>query len=280
MALKERKQITGTTAQINAYAGHEGQVVWDTSKKTLVGMSGTAGTNYPLATQEYADNSVSQLEGKVEASNAAFTEALNKKENAGVCLPLTGGTLTGPVFLTGTNHIWAVIEDEYKGLELGGGNAYWDGAALFLRNNNAVGPEEAGQWGLVAHKTASKEEGILIGRTNNLWFNYKVVERVEGFYTTQFTGGHCDVHRYVTGLQIVTADITIPANQLSVTLTFTKPFINTAYSIAASGRSAYGDTAITWDEITNTSIKLSRKSYAGTYNFDTLTKCTFIGRWL
>ena len=55
MAIKERKQITGTTAQIDAYKGHEGQIVWDKDKKTFVGMSGTAGKNYPLAPQAYVD---------------------------------------------------------------------------------------------------------------------------------------------------------------------------------------------------------------------------------
>jgi hypothetical protein len=71
MAIKERKQITGTTAQIQAYAGHEGQIVWDKDKKTFVGMSGTAGKNYPLAPKEYVDNKVAK------------------------CLPLTGGLLSG-----------------------------------------------------------------------------------------------------------------------------------------------------------------------------------------
>ena len=73
MAIKERKQITGTTAQIQAYAGHEGQIVWDKDKKTFVGMSGTAGKNYPLASQEYVAS----------------------KEDKGVCLPKTGGLLSG-----------------------------------------------------------------------------------------------------------------------------------------------------------------------------------------
>ena len=77
MAIKERKQITGTTAQIDAYAGHEGQIVWDKEKKTFVGMSGTAGKNYPLAPQAYVD------------------EGLEGKEDKGTCLPKSGGTLLG-----------------------------------------------------------------------------------------------------------------------------------------------------------------------------------------
>lgn len=86
MAIKERKQITGTTEQINAYAGHEGQIVWDKEKKTFVGMSGTAGTNYPLATKEYADSKY---------------------------LPLTGGTLTGNLIANPKNGEFAIELSEF-----------------------------------------------------------------------------------------------------------------------------------------------------------------------
>lgn len=77
MAIKERKQITGTTEQIDAYAGHEGQIVWDKEKKTLVGMSGTAGTNYPLASQIYVASEVAK-----KASLVELTEGLAGKANA------------------------------------------------------------------------------------------------------------------------------------------------------------------------------------------------------
>lgn len=76
MAIKERKQITGTTEQINAYAGHEGQIVWDKEKKTFVGMSGTAGENYPLASQTYVANEFAK-----KASLVELTEGLAGKAN-------------------------------------------------------------------------------------------------------------------------------------------------------------------------------------------------------
>lgn len=53
MTIKQRKQLTGTTAQINAYAGVEGQLVWNKTTKLWVGMSGTAGTNYPMASERH-----------------------------------------------------------------------------------------------------------------------------------------------------------------------------------------------------------------------------------
>lgn len=100
MAIKERKQITGTTAQIDAYAGHEGQIVWDKEKKTFVGMSGTAGTNYPLAPKEYVDNEVAKVKPTGDyATNAQLTEGLAGKEDKGVCLPKTGGLLSGHILL-------------------------------------------------------------------------------------------------------------------------------------------------------------------------------------
>lgn len=296
MAIKERKQITGTEAQIKGYAGHNGVLAYATDTKHLHVLSGTAGTTTKLANvsdlpatvdvsskadKTYVDTELAKKQPKGDyATKTALTEALNKKENAGVCLPLTGGTLTGPLFLTETNHIQAVVDDLQKGLELGGGDTYKNGASLFLRNNNATGSEESGRWGLVAHNATSKKEGILIGRTDNILFNGKEVERADGYYITQFTGGFCAVHRYVTGLQLVSAAITIPMNKKVVTLTFTKPFIDNTYSITNSFKYYPSNTHITWDSPTATSINFYRRDYAADYSFDTYITCAFIGRWL
>lgn len=85
MAIKQRKQLTGTTAQINAYAGVEGQLVWDKTKKKWVGMSGTAGTNYPMASESHTHsisnvtNLQSTLDGK--ATSKDLTDGLAGKAN-------------------------------------------------------------------------------------------------------------------------------------------------------------------------------------------------------
>ena len=83
MAIKQRKQITGTTEQINAYAGVEGLLVWDKTKKKLVGMSGTAGTNYPMASESHT-HSISDvtglqnaLDGKQAKGDYATTKTLS-----------------------------------------------------------------------------------------------------------------------------------------------------------------------------------------------------------
>lgn len=49
MAIKQRKQITGTTSQINSFAGHEGVLAFDKQTKHLHVLSGTAGTTTKLA---------------------------------------------------------------------------------------------------------------------------------------------------------------------------------------------------------------------------------------
>lgn len=92
MAIKQRKQVTGTTAQINAYAGVEGQLVWDKTKKKWVGMSGTAGTNYPMASESHTHsisnvtNLQSTLDGKQPkgdyATSKALTDGLAGKANS------------------------------------------------------------------------------------------------------------------------------------------------------------------------------------------------------
>ena len=312
MAIIERKQLTGTTEQINAYAGHNGQLVFDKTTKHLHVLSGTAGTTTKLANADDISASV-DISGKADkaevslkadktyvdeqlatkqptgdyATNTALTqglagltEALNKKENAGASLPLTGGTLTGPLYLTETNYIRAVVEEMYKGLELGGGSTFKNGASLFLRNNNATKPEESGHWGLAAHDATSEKESLLVGSTDNIMFNGKVVERVDGFYTTQFTGGFCNVHRYVTGLQIAFAAITIPMNKKVVTLTFTRPFIDNTYSITTSKRSYPSVMDIAWDSPTATGVSFYRRASDGELGFGTYLTCAFIGRWL
>lgn len=194
-------------------------------------------------------------------------------------LQLTGGTLTGALHMTKDTHIWAVLDETLKGLELGGGKDYKIGACLFLRNNSATGEGESGQWGLAAQDASSGAEGVLIGRADNLWFNGGLVERSSEIFGSVIEGGFYDVYRYATGLQIIIAGVTIPANQLGLTFTFPRPFINQSYSIAANAYTEYGDMAVTWALDTTTSIKLYRKFYDGNYHLPSYVKCAFIGKW-
>lgn len=85
MAIIQRKQLTGTTAQINAYAGVEGQLVWDKTTKRWVGMSGTAGTNYPMASEHHQHSiaNVTDLQKALDskANKTELTEGLADKAN-------------------------------------------------------------------------------------------------------------------------------------------------------------------------------------------------------
>lgn len=85
MAIKQRKQVTGTTEQINAYAGVEGQLVWNKTTKRWVGMSGTAGTNYPMASERHQHSiaNVTDLQKALDskATKTELTEGLAGKAN-------------------------------------------------------------------------------------------------------------------------------------------------------------------------------------------------------
>ncbi len=106
MAIKQRKQVTGTTEQINAYAGVEGQLVWDKTKKKWVGLSGTAGTNYPVASEK-------DLAGKANARHthyisdvAALNETLKSK------LDVTGKAV-GAIVADSANSVdWSGVKNK------------------------------------------------------------------------------------------------------------------------------------------------------------------------
>lgn len=70
MAIKERKQITGTEAQIKGYAGHNGVLAYATDTKHLHVLSGTAGTTTKLA-------NMSDIPAHVDISGKADTTYVN-----------------------------------------------------------------------------------------------------------------------------------------------------------------------------------------------------------
>lgn len=179
MAIKERKQITGTTAQINAYEGHEGQIVWDKEKKTFVGMSGTAGKNYPLAPKEYVDNEVAKVNTELQktnaevakkqpkgdyATNAQLTEGLAGKEDKGTCLPLSGGNISGQLHFYGVSRIQRIHNENL--LEICGGNEWNTGAVVRLYDNDYSVPGWEG-----ACSMASGLDDVLVITNGALSFN-------------------------------------------------------------------------------------------------------------
>jgi hypothetical protein len=98
MAIKERKQITGTEAQIKGYAGHNGVLAYATDTKHLHVLSGTAGTTTKLANvsdipapvdisgkadKTYVDTELAKKQAKGDyATNTALTSGLAGKANS------------------------------------------------------------------------------------------------------------------------------------------------------------------------------------------------------
>lgn len=200
MAIKERKQITGTTEQINAYAGHEGQIVWDKEKKTLVGMSGTAGENYPLAPKEYVDNKVAK------------------------CLPLTGGTIT--VGITSTDS--GVIRQATSGNHslFMGGMGLTDGAYLAVFGKDWVDDRKGGFQltscsGYATHSLKGMPNGYLS------WDDKEVVT-----LASRGGDGRKGWIRYTSGIQICWA-INVQTNSAGRTsFGFPVPFASAPYVVA------------------------------------------------
>ena len=97
MAIKERKQITGTEAQIKGYAGHNGVLAYATDTKHLHVLSGTAGTTTKLANMSdipalvdisgkadrtYVDTELAKKQAKGDyATTTALNDGLAGKAN-------------------------------------------------------------------------------------------------------------------------------------------------------------------------------------------------------
>lgn len=77
MTIKERKQITGTAAQIKGFAGHNGVLAYATDTKHLHVLSGTAGTTTELANR----TDIPDITGK--ADTTYVNAELAKKQNKG-----------------------------------------------------------------------------------------------------------------------------------------------------------------------------------------------------
>jgi hypothetical protein len=98
MAIIERKQLTGSTAKINQYAGHEGQLVFDKTTKHLHVLSGTAGNSTKLANvsdipapvdisgkadKTYVDTELAKKQAQGDyATTSALTSGLAGKANS------------------------------------------------------------------------------------------------------------------------------------------------------------------------------------------------------
>ena len=245
MAIKERKQITGTTEQINAYEGHEGQIVWDKEKKTLVGMSGTAGKNYPLAPKEYVDNEVAK------------------------CLPLTGGQMTGNiVFGTGAIYQGMSTSGDFRELLLGSdakedpfGNA---GAYLALRNSGGAYEPLRGSFTLHTRLADGTEPYKLVGKTNGdlTWGGKPIIREVSG--GTYSEGGNYYVS-FSNGLKIQT--IYVHTTEHHAIVNFWVPFtqLPALYVTRIGGPDSFDGYGVLWNSLTSAKVITTSAQLAGDF---------------
>lgn len=208
MAIIERKQLTGTTEQINAYAGHNGQLAFDKTTKHLHVLSGTAGASTKLA-------NVSDI------------------PDVSGYLPLSGGNLESGLSFRDLSKIDANTSSEYKALELRSAKNWEGGAALYLRHNEATGPRERGSWGLAA-KDAKGVDRLLQGIEDHLYFNGAEVERNISTSTSRLSDGSSVVERRFSSSLMIIAGLSSLLAGDSRTITFKAPFASYDYAAVAA----------------------------------------------
>lgn len=223
MAIKERKQITGTTAQIDAYAGHEGQIVWDKEKKTFVGMSGTAGNNYPLASQTYVDTQF---------------------------LPLSGGNITGALHLKFGGQLFQSKDPEnnygYTILTSKGDGAL-NSCALLLANHDST--EKGSMILRYTDGSGDIHDLYMSGENDEIYWNNRAVETISTFGSNYI--------RYANGLQIVFARVSIPSSG-TVIYNYPVPFVGEV-SVVSSQNQTLSINSVDWSATTQCQVSSAWK---------------------
>lgn len=264
MAIKERKQITGTEAQIKGYTGHNGVLAYATDTKHLHVLSGTAGTTTKLANMSdipapvdisgkadktevalkadktYVDTELAKKQPTGDyATNSALTTGLAEKANVSDIpdvskyLPLAGGNLEGILSFKNLSTIASNTTSIYNGLEVRSAQIWEGGASLYLRTNEATGLREKGSWG-IASKDANGVDHLLQGIENKLYYEGAEVERNISTATFSLPGGGSAIERrFSSSLMIVTGKLSLIKGG-SETITFKTPFNSSDYSVAVA----------------------------------------------
>lgn len=273
MAIIERKQLTGTTEQINAYAGHKGQLAFDKTTNHLHVLSGTAGTTTKLAnvsdipapvdisgkadktevslkadkayvdtqlatkqpTGDYATNTAltTGLAGKADISDIPDVSSFATTAELDKYLPLSGGNLKGLLSFRGTSSIDSNTSSYYKGLEIRSSEKWEGGAAIYLRTNEATGVHEGGSWG-ISSRDADDTVHQLQGIRGSLYYDGAEVERLISKSTFRLpTGGSAIEWRFSSGFMCITGEMALTKGS-SETVTFKTPFSSYDYSVAVA----------------------------------------------
>ena len=268
MTIIERKQLTGTTEQINAYAGHQGQLAFDKTTKHLHVLSGTAGASTKLANvsdipapvdisgkadKAYVDTELAKKQATGDyATNTALTTGLAGKANISDIpdvssfattteldkyLPLSGGDLKGGLTFRSLATIDANTSSDYKGLEVRSSATWGGGASIYLRSNEATGVHEAGSWG-ISSKDSNKVEHTLQGIEGSLYYDGAEVERNVSTSTFRLPTGDSAVEwRFFSGLMIIVGELSLTQGA-SATVTFKTPFASYDYGVGVAYNTA------------------------------------------
>lgn len=237
MAIKERKQITGTTSQIKSFAGHEGVLAFDTTTKHLHVLSGTAGETTELANK----SDIPDISGKVDktyvdqqlATKEAKGTAYSKAESDDKYSTKTEVT-QGLAGKANTSHTHAVA----------------DVANLQVALDGKLGVTAKAESAKVADSANSVSWGNVTGKPS--------IPASPGAYITEtWRSGDSWIRRYSDGFIEQGGSGKEPGT--SYTITFNTPFATTQYTALAinsfNGSSEYYGVSITNRATTNISVK-------------------------
>lgn len=203
MAIKERKQITGTAAQIKGFAGHNGVLAYATDTKHLHVLSGTVGTTTELANR----TDIPDITGKADTTyvNAELAKKQTKGDYA-TNSALTSG-LAGKANKAHT-HTVSQITDMPK----------------VVLSVNAIKPSPTGDVSLGLHAVATS------GDYNDLANKPSMPVTPQAYITETWKNGSNWYRKWSDGLieqgGTFWSDLSYP------TMTFNTPFSNTDYSIS------------------------------------------------
>lgn len=150
MAIKERKQITGTEAQIKGYAGHNGVLAYATDTKHLHVLSGTAGTTTKLANMSdiptipdaiLKKGNRGAIAGYEQWTKAGATTTLNVSSGDSLLMETAGAAATinvqvGPIGQIATKIVWVSLSN--KSITINGITGWFGEPAPTLNKSNTV----------------------------------------------------------------------------------------------------------------------------------------------
>lgn len=282
MAIKERKQITGTEAQIKGYAGHNGVLAYATDTKHLHVLSGTAGTTTKLANMSdipspvdisgkadrtYVDTELAKKQAKGDyATNAQLTEGLAGKEDKGTCLPLTGGNITGSLNLKYGGQLYQYKSPTntygYTVLSSKGDGTAPNSCALYLANPDSL---DKGTMLLRYTDGSGAEHDLTMdGEADGLLWNGKPVDSISGFESNYI--------RYTNGLQIVFVKVGIPSGRTKL-YNYPVPFVGEVIVVDSQNQNI-NINSVDWASATQCSLA---SQWGG--NEKNASNIVIIGRW-